>query len=56
MKQQTEKKKYVSPIIEEVELAPEEAVLQGCKTDSGGAFGKTNGKCSNNWMCNDAAS
>lgn len=33
------KKQYVKPEMERVQLVPEEAVLGGCKTTSGGGIG-----------------
>ncbi len=41
------RKPYTKPTVEVVSLVPDEAVLGGCKTDTGGGLGYTGSTCAN---------
>ena len=47
----TGKSSYRKPVIREVELRPEEAVLGNCKVGTGGSSGPGQGTCSQNVAC-----
>lgn len=47
------KKRYKKPQIKRVELTPEEAVLSGCKTATGGA--RKAGRCVSKSTCDNLA-
>jgi hypothetical protein len=52
----TQKKPYVKPEIQQVQLRPEEAVLGYCKVSSGGGSGPLQATCSTVPICGNLGS